>query len=207
MSCPTILCLFVKPPIPGRVKTRLARDLGNQQACVIYVQLVEQILHQIQVSGLPLALFFDGDDQELLPLSWRSAAAVCCKQIGNDLGERMATAFRHLFDAGYQSVMLCGSDIVGIDAEYLHQAAEKLEQSGMVIAPAHDGGYCLIGFSTELFNPLVFEGILWSTEQVLLQTLKRCEQAGLKPVMLETLRDLDTLDDLKVVTKGEMSFI
>lgn len=205
MSCPTIVCLFDKPPIPARVKTRLARDLGDQQACVIYVQLVEQILHQIQVSGLPLALFFDGDDQELLPLSWRSAAVVCCQQVGNDLGERMATAFQQLFDAGYHTVILCGSDIVGIDAEYLHQATEQLKQAGVVIAPAHDGGYCLIGFTADRFSPRVFEKISWSTDQVLGQTFKQCEQAGISLVFLGMLRDIDTIDDLKELTKGAMS--
>lgn len=100
---------------------------------------------------------------------------------------------------GYQSVLLCGSDIVGIDAGYLQQAAEKLEQSGMVISPAYDGGYCLIGFTAESFAPQVFARIDWSTEQVLQQTLERCEQAGIRPALLGMLRDIDTLDDLKTV--------
>jgi len=202
MICPTIVCLFVKPPIPGRVKTRLARDLGNEQACAVYMQLAEQIVRQIQASGMPLALFFDGDDLELLPLAWRSAASVCCRQTGADLGERMTNAFRQLFDAGHHAVMLCGSDIIGIDAQYLHQAAEKLNQSGMVISPAYDGGYCLIGFTAERFTSQVFEKISWSTEQVLQQTLERSGQAGIQPVLLDKLRDIDTLDDLRWLPKG-----
>lgn len=196
MICPSIVCLFVKPPIPGRVKTRLARDLGNEQACAVYMQLVEQIVRQIQASGIPLALFFDGDDPELLPLSWRTAAAICCQQSGNDLGERMANAFRQLFVAGYHAVMLCGSDIIGIDAKYLHQAAEKLKQSGMVIAPAHDGGYCLIGFTSECFTSRAFEKISWSTEQVFVQTLHAATIAGLTIQQLPTLQDIDTIEDL-----------
>ena len=196
MSCPTIVCLFVKPPIPGRVKTRLARSLGNDQACAIYLQLVEQILGQIQASGIPLALFFDGDDPNLLPLHWRSAAAICCQQVGNDLGERMTAAFRQLFDAGYHAVMLCGSDIIGIDAGYLQQAAKKLEQAGMVIAPAHDGGYCLIGFTAERFTSRVFKKISWSTEQVFAQTAHAATVAGLTVQQLTPLQDIDTIDDL-----------
>lgn len=198
MSCQAVICLFVKPPVPGKVKTRLAKELGGEKACMVYVDLVEQILHQIQISGLELALFFDGDEADRLPLAWRSAADSCHQQTGHDLGERMANAFRLLFDAGHQSVLLCGSDIVGIDAGYLQQAAEKLEQSGMVISPAYDGGYCLIGFTAESFAPQVFARIDWSTEQVLQQTLERCEQAGIRPALLGMLRDIDALDDLKI---------
>ncbi len=202
MSLQAVICLFVKPPVPGRVKTRLAKELGDEKACMVYVSLVEQILHQIRISGLPLALFFDGDEADRLPIAWCAAADSCHQQTGHDLGERMANAFRLLFDAGYQTVLLCGSDIVGIDAGYLQQAAEKLEQSGMVIAPAYDGGYCLIGFTAESFTPQVFARIVWSTEQVLLQTLERCEQAGIRPALLELLRDIDTLDDLKIVCRS-----
>ena len=197
MSCQAVICLFVKPPVPGKVKTRLAKELGDEKACSVYVDLVEQILHQIQISGLELALFFDGDGADRLPVAWRSTADSCHQQTGHDLGERMANAFRQLFAAGHQSVLLCGSDIVGIDAGYLQQAAEKLEQSGMVIAPAHDGGYCLIGFTAERFTSQVFERIKWSTDQVLQQTFERCELSGICPVVLDMLRDIDTLEDLK----------
>lgn len=203
MSCQAVICLFVKPPVPGKVKTRLAKELGDEKACMVYVGLVEQILHQIQISGLELALFFDDDGADKLPLAWRSAADCCHQQVGHDLGERMANAFRLLFDAGHQSVLLCGSDIVGIDAGYLQQAAEKLEQSGMVIAPAYDGGYCLIGFTTECFTSQVFEKIKWSTDQVLHQTLAQTEQAGIRPVLLGMLRDIDTLDDLKTLCPSQ----
>lgn len=199
MSCQTVICLFVKPPVPGKVKTRLAKELGDEKACMVYVGLVEQILHQIQSSGLELVLFFDGDGADKLPVAWRSAAGSCHQQTGHDLGERMSNAFRQLFDAGHQSVLLCGSDIVGLDVGYLQQAVVELEQSGMVIAPAYDGGYCLIGFTAERFTSQVFEKISWSTDQVLQQTLERCEQAGIRPALLEMLRDIDTLDDLKIV--------
>ena len=197
MNRSVVICLFVKTPVPGRVKTRLARDIGYEPACQVYVHLVENILQQVQLSGLPLALFFDGGNADQLPASWCSAAVSCHPQQGYELGERMANAFRQLFDAGHQSVLLCGSDIVGVDAAYLQQASEELRQSGMVIAPAHDGGYCLIGFTAERFAPQVFERMTWSTDQVLRQTLERCEQAGIRPVQLGMLRDIDTFEDLQ----------
>ncbi len=196
MSASAVICLFVKPPVPGRVKTRLASDVGVEPACWIYVRLVERILAQFRAGGLPWALFYDGDDPEELPKTWRSDAVCCCPQEGDDLGARMQNAFRRLFAAGYSSVLLCGSDVVGLDEPYLRQAAAVLVRAGMVIAPAVDGGYCLIGFTAEHFRPQVFDRIAWSTGEVLAQTLARCREVGLKPLLLDRLRDIDTLADL-----------
>lgn len=197
MNSSPIICLFVKPPIPGRVKTRLARELGTEQACLVYCRLVEPIVASVHAAELPLALFFDGETPEQLPELWCCHAAICCRQEGAELGERMANAFRRLFAEGYRSVVLCGSDIIGLNAEYLNTAVAALDRSGMVISPAHDGGYCLIGFTAAVFNPIIFEQINWSTDQVLAQTLERCRLVALEPVLLETLWDIDTLADLE----------
>jgi len=192
-----IICLFVKPPVPGHVKTRLARELGAEQACRVYCYLVEPIVAAIHASNLPLTLFFDGERPEQLPESWRCHALSCYRQEGVDLGERMTNAFLQLFQEGFRSVLLCGSDIVGLDECYLQKAALGLKRSGMVIAPAHDGGYCLIGCTVESFRTSIFEQISWSTDQVLTQTLYRCRLAGLEPAILDSLPDIDTLADLK----------
>ncbi len=197
MSSKPVICLFVKPPVPGRVKTRLARELGAEQACRVYRSLVEPIVAAIHDCGLPLTLFFGGELSEQLPESWRCHALSWCRQEGADLGERMTNAFLRLFAEGHRKVLLCGSDIVGLDECYLQKAAAVLERSGMVIAPAHDGGYCLIGCTVERFSPAIFEQISWSTDQVLDQTLYRCRSAGLAPAILDTLQDIDTLTDLK----------
>lgn len=196
MNSVTVICLFVKPPVPGRVKTRLAEAVGHDNACQIYVQLVERILLQIRTGGFPLVLFFAAERVDELPKKWRDQAQCCYPQSGNTLGERMTDAFEQLFCDGYQSVLLCGSDVIDVDADYLKQAAFTLEHNGMVISPALDGGYCLIGMTDEVFNPLVFEEIDWSTPRVLSQTLEQCRRAGLQPELLGQLRDIDTLSDL-----------
>ncbi len=191
-----LTALFVKAPLPGRVKTRLGREIGDNAACQIYCSLVERILLEIRKSAIPFALFYDGAAAEQLPFTWREQAVAVHQQIGEGLGERMAGAFRQMFADGYTEVLLCGSDIVGLDSAYLKEAAAMLEQTGMVIAPAEDGGYCLIGFTEDRFNPLVFERISWSTDQVFSQTLERCMEVGLEPALLGTLRDIDTVVDL-----------
>lgn len=197
MNSDRIIALFVKPPIPGRVKTRLARDIGDEKACAIYRALADQTIRQIQASGIPLALFFDGADSELLPSAWRQTAQLCLPQEGTDLGARMAAAFQGLFAEGNQQVVLIGSDIPGITARYLQQAFELLAVNQMVIGPAVDGGYCLIGFNQKQFTASVFQNIPWSTDQVFKLTMQAAKQAGLTVGLLPVLRDIDTVADLQ----------
>jgi len=191
-----VIALFVKAPIPGRVKTRLARDIGDAAACSIYRRLADHTVDQIQAGGFPLALFFDGDE-ELLPGNWKQHARLCIRQQGDDLGQRMAAAFCCLFTEGMKQVVLIGSDIPGIDASYLKQAFNLLDSHDLVIGPALDGGYCLIGFNRHSCTSTVFQQIPWSTDQVLKRTLAAAESSGLSIGMLPALRDIDTLDDLQ----------
>lgn len=193
------VALFVKPPIPGRVKTRLARAIGVEEACTVYRTLADHTIQQVQASGTPLALFFDGSDPTLLPSAWQQASQLCLPQEGTDLGERMAAAFSRLFAEGNQQVVLIGSDIPGLDADYLQAAFSALQQHDVAIGPTEDGGYCLIGCHSNRFSPLLFQGIQWSTEFVFGQTCYACTQLNLDVCCLPPLRDIDTVDDLKAV--------
>jgi len=190
------VALFVKPPIPGRVKSRLARDIGDEAACSIYRRLADHAIQVIQASGFPLALFFDGDEARL-PEYWQQTAQFCIRQQGADLGERMAGAFSYLFTGGADQVVLVGSDIPGIDAAYLQQAFTLLHSHDLVIGPALDGGYCLIGFNRHSFRNTLFHQIPWSTDQVCALTLSAAQQSGLKAGLLPPLRDIDTVEDLQ----------
>lgn len=197
-----MIALFVKAPIPGRVKTRLARDIGDQAACSIYRTLVDQVLQQIQASGRPLALFFDGDET-LVPDSWKQYARFCIRQQGGDLGERMAATFSRLFSDGVHQAVVIGSDIPGIDAAYLQQAFNLMTDHGMVIGPAIDGGYCLIGFNRITYSAPIFQNIPWSTDQVLELTLSAAKQAGLIVGLLPPLQDIDTVEDLQYLNPAK----
>lgn len=191
------IALFVKPPIPGRVKTRLARDIGDEAACNIYLGLADHAIQQIQFSGIPLALFFEGEDISLLPDSWQQAAQICIPQQGQGLGDRMAAAFSRLFTDNVDQVVLVGSDIPGIDVAYLRHAFDLLAHQAMVIGPVLDGGYCLIGFNSKKFTYSLFRNIPWSTDQVFELTLQAATQAGLTIGLLPRLRDIDTIEDLQ----------
>lgn len=191
-----IVALFVKAPIPGRVKTRLAKDIGNQAACNIYRTLVERVLQQIQASGLALVLFFDGDEAQV-PDSWKQYARFCIQQQEADLGKRMAAAFSRLFSDDVQQTVVIGSDIPGIDAAYLLQSFDLLKEYPLVLGPALDEGYCLIGFNQSHFTESVFQNIPWSSDRVLELTLNAAAQAGLTVGLLPALRDIDTVEDLR----------
>jgi len=193
------IALFVKPPVPGRVKTRLARAIGNDAACTLYSALVDRVLANIAASGVPLVIFHDGDDTDHLPVAWQEAAISCIPQQGVDLGQRMAHAFSRLFSDGIEQAVLIGSDIPGLDAAYLHNAFKLLAGYDLVIGPAIDGGYCLIGFHSATFTPALFQQIPWSTGQVLELTLSAAEAARLSVGLLPPLRDIDTVDDLRAL--------
>lgn len=194
-----LIALFVKPPVPGRVKTRLAKDIGDAAACSLYCRLAESAITQVVACGTPLVLMYDGCTPDQLPSNWVTPAWCCLPQQGADLGQRMAAAFSKLFADGAQQVVLIGSDIPGINCSYLQQAFQLLTDHDLVIGPALDGGYCLIGFNRQRFTPTLFSTIPWSTERVLERSLARAAEAGLSVGLLPALRDIDTLTDLQLL--------
>lgn len=191
------VALFVRQPIPGCVKTRLARFLGDEAACSLYCAMVADAVAQITASGLPLFLFYDGGEAADLPAEWRAASVRAVRQDGDSLGERMAAAFEALFSSGVEQVMVAGSDIPGISAPVLNQAGASLASHDLAIVPAVDGGYCLLAARRDRYNPAIFRGIPWSTPAVLSATLEVCAAHGVSVTLLDPLQDLDTRSDLE----------
>jgi rSAM/selenodomain-associated transferase 1 len=198
-SCLQSACvaLFIRHPLPGRVKTRLARDLGNEAACTLYQAMVADILVSVKTSGLPLYLFHDGLSVDGLPAEWLTGSDGIIKQSGNSLGERMTAAFEYLYSIGREQVILIGSDIPGIDAGLLLSANAGIAFNDVVFSPALDGGYCLIGSAKDHFDSRLFLNIPWSTDRVLSTSLDLCDAAGITYSLLEPRQDIDTLDDVE----------
>jgi rSAM/selenodomain-associated transferase 1 len=190
------MALFVRQPVPGRVKTRLACTLGDEAACDLYQAMVADSIAQSTACGLPLFLFHDGQEADGLPTTWLSAADEVFRQEGDSLGERMAAAFERSFNTGAGKVVLTGSDIPGIDTELLRSAVASLENHDVVFSPALDGGYCLVASQAASFDRRIFEGIPWSTSSVLESTLAACMAAGISCGLLEARQDIDTISDL-----------
>lgn len=183
---------FVKYPEPGKVKTRLARTVGAERAAELYRELAERnfkLLRETAGSGFSLQVAYDPPESEERIQSWLAGASRFFPQKGDGLGERLRWAFDSAFGEGVRQVIALGSDTLGLKPELISKAFEELENSDVVLGPAKDGGYYLIGLARP--EPKLFQGIPWSTERVLSETITRAKEAKLSYYLLTELEDLD----------------
>jgi hypothetical protein len=191
------LLIFARYPEPGKVKTRLMPAVGADGAARIYREMAEHTLAQAravaQMKGIALQLWFTGGNQEALQ-RWLGEDLTYCSQPEGDLGHRLTYAFQSSFGAGHRAVAAIGTDCPSLNSAILLQAFEALENFELVLGPATDGGYYLIGLRRPI--PELFRGIAWSTDQVLPQTEAMAEQLALTRYRLPTLTDVDHPEDL-----------
>lgn len=178
------LAIFARAPVPGRVKTRLARSVGEEAALAAYRELLALTLHRLApgTGRFAAEIWIDGERSTLA--SWRGFRIV--EQPNGDLGERMAAAFEDGVSA------LVGTDIPLMTADYVERALDALARSDLVLGPTEDGGYCLVAMDSP--QERIFEGIPWSSPQVLTATLAAAK--GLSVELLEPLWDVDDATDL-----------
>lgn len=195
-----LLIIFVKNILLGKVKTRLAKSIGDVGAFEVYKGLVELTENETKdLSCCDTRVYFS---DVIIESKWENQEKYV--QEGNDLGEKMKNAIQDGFKSGYQKVVLIGSDLPDLNAEILLQSFEILENKSVVIGPAEDGGYYLIGMDST--NDFIFHNKPWSNEMLLEQTLNELDDQEVSYQLLQTLNDIDTLDDLKnssVSTKFE----
>jgi rSAM/selenodomain-associated transferase 1 len=192
---------FVKSPTAGRVKTRLARELGPANATGLYKSFVLDILTVLTGLDTNLKICFDPPEAQDTLSDWLGNGFSYLPQKGRDLGARMKNAFKQAFADGFDQVVLVGSDIPDLPADFIRQAFATLDTHDAVIGPSSDGGYYLIGFSKETFLPRALDGITWSTESVLKQTLHALNECKRKPYMLPRWHDVDDMSGLKMLVE------
>ncbi len=199
-----ILGLFAKAWDPGKVKTRLAKTLGDEAAVEIYRSLLTvNLMWFHHAADHRCVAYSPSDDATKLRFESFIAGHKPMPQWGllpqeqGDLGARMSVFFQQQFEFhGAESrVVLIGSDALWLTCEIVEEAFELLNTHDVVFGPSTDGGYYLVGLSKH--NKEVFTDIEWSTEKVLSQSLRRCESEGLKVAQLETLTDIDDENDLR----------
>lgn len=190
------LIIFIKNPEDGKVKTRLAKTIGSTGALNIYKKLLHLTLQsaiKIPVSRqLWYSSYIDYED------AWDQEKFGKFLQEGDDLGVRMKKAFAQAFDEGFEKVVIIGSDCPDVTPEILQQAFSYLDEKPVVIGPAHDGGYYLLGM--RYFIPSLFLDKSWSTKRVYTQTIETLKQLNVKFEVLPKLNDIDTEEDLKKST-------
>lgn len=190
-----LLLQFSRAPREGQVKTRLIPHLGAAGACDLHCELTMWTCRALLASGLgPVEVHVDGDTAHPLFERCRDeGASGISSQCGADLGQRMYRALRDGLTR-FASVILVGSDCPGIDPVYLRQAAAALRDVAVVLGPATDGGYVLIGARS--ISGRVFRDIPWGEDQVYMKTLAAVEASGLDWAALPPLADIDRPSDL-----------
>jgi rSAM/selenodomain-associated transferase 1 len=190
------IIVFAKAPVAGSVKTRLCPPLTPDEAASLHGSLVLDVLERCQtlkgydriLAGTPSFHhpFFRAMEARFKIPVW--------DQIGDDLGARMASAFKQALGVPYRSVVVIGTDIPGVNASILTTAVKSLQVHDVVLGPTMDGGYYLVGLRALV--PDLFENIPWSTDQVFSLTEQKIKALRLSLEILPRLRDLDTVEDL-----------
>ena len=189
------VAVFCKAPVPGHVKTRLAQSIGAGSAASIYRACAEHCIWNTRHSGLDVVVFIDLPDSWPAFHDWIGGALAI--QRGEDLGERMTNAVHELRSHGYESVIVVGTDMPFLSESIVHKAAEMLDTHDVVIGPAVDGGYYLIGMKGD--KTALFDDITWSTDKVKQETLDHAKEHGWSVAQLDELRDIDTIEDLNII--------
>ncbi len=191
------LIIFTRYPEPGKTKTRLIPSLGAHGAAGLHRRMTEHTLtraRQLQrYRPVSIEVRYEGGNKHLVE-KWLGPDTPSRPQVSGDFGERLARAFHEAFQAGMDRVVLVGTDIPGITARILLEAFEKLSSTDIVLGPARDGGYYLIGLRRPF--PQLFFDMAWGTEKVLERTKQVAHDLGLSVVLLEILEDLDRPEDL-----------
>ena len=210
-----VLIVFIKYPEPGKVKTRLAKDIGNEKACAIYKLLAEGVIKNVAQENLKtydVHIFFTPADKENEIKNWlksildynQGIKTQFRTQEGRNLGEKMSNAFKEILqEKGCKKCIIIGTDCPEIDATLIENAFGVLKEKDIVIGPCKDGGYYLLGMSIPVpvsikqgFISDLFVDIDWSTDRVFKQTMEKVRKNNLSCGILKTLMDIDTIEDL-----------
>ncbi len=198
------LIVFTRYPEPGTTKTRMIPQLGAEGAADLQRLMTEHIISKAKAlcreHTIPVEVRYEGGSEELMS-QWLGPGLSYCRQGDGDIGLRMGRALQNAFGQGCETAVIIGSDIPDITTDLVIRAFRTLNQKDLVLGPASDGGYYLIGVHRRSFrhwHPRIFRDINWGTEHVLLQTLKIADNLKLKYDLLHTLRDVDRPEDLSV---------
>ena len=186
-----LLIVFVKNILLGKVKTRLAKSIGNEGAFEVYSELVQITESETErLEGVDVHIYFS---DKIIDSKWPNKRKFV--QSGKDLGERMKNAFQNGFNAGYERIIGIGSDLPDLNAAVMSEGIEALIQSDTVFGPSEDGGYYLLGMNKMI--DCIFDNKEWSTDGLLSATMKELSVKNYSIKLLTELNDIDTIEDLK----------
>lgn len=185
-----LIIVFVKNIKLGKVKTRLAKTIGNQGAFEVYSELVKITETAMQNIAIDKRIYFS---DAIIETKWINTYKAVQK--GDDLGARMGNAFKKGFSDGYDRIVLIGSDLPDINSMHIENGLNALNKSEIVFGPAIDGGYYLVGMSK--MHHTIFKNKPWSQPNLLDLTLSELQRENISYSLLQELNDIDTFEDLE----------
>lgn len=195
------LILMLKAPVSGQVKTRLAADIGDEAALRIYRAMVERIARTVLGAGggdwQPVVAFTPdsaGDDIRRWLAPMVREGTLYLPQGAGDLGARLTSVFERCFDAGASAVLAIGADCIDIAPGEIRSCIDSLSASNLVVGPAEDGGYWIVGMRGRHFG--IFENMPWSSPELIGATRRRAGELRLELAEAPTKSDIDTRRDL-----------
>ena len=186
----SLLLVFAKTPVLGKVKSRLAKSIGEKKALWIYHKLLANTEGVLQNTFLKVVIFYNGKNAKEFKGCFKDFAKK--PQKGKDLGERMANAFEWAFNQGYPKVIGIGTDLWDLNQGIIEGALSALDSTNVVLGPAKDGGYYLIGMRK--FYPELFQNKKWGSQDVFEDTLNDLQSK--RVAFLKEKSDIDTYKDL-----------
>jgi len=178
----------------GTCKTRLAKTIGDAAALQVYTYLLNHTKEVISQIEADKAVYYSVKIRH--NDSWEANIFKKYQQFGSDLGERMQLAFSNGFNNGYSKIIIVGSDLYHLKPQHIQEAFKALDNNDVVIGPAQDGGYYLLGLKT-MHAPL-FKDKQWGTNTVFKSTIEDLKNKTV--AYLETLNDIDVYEDLEHIT-------
>lgn len=193
------LIVFVKAPVPGKVKTRLQIPLSAAQVARVYEAFVRDTVSCARNVGEAAVSIAYEPHPKRPDLAWLEDAPAWFRQAEGDLGARLISAFDQAFRAGAKKVVVIGSDCPDLEPDILRQALARLDDTEVVLGPAEDGGYYLVGLRAP--KPHLFTKMEWSNAFVFKRTLERMRLRGESFSLLPARADVDTFGDLKSLAR------
>ncbi|WAC01414.1 TIGR04282 family arsenosugar biosynthesis glycosyltransferase [Lacinutrix neustonica] len=193
MNSKNLIITFTRNPELGKCKTRLAKTVGDEAALRVYKYLLQHTEKVIKQVDADKAVYYSDNIKE--NDFWEASVFQKHQQVGQDLGERMQKAFENGFMNGYEKIVIVGSDLFHLQPTHINEAFHGLDANDVVIGPAEDGGYYLLGMKT--LHASVFKNKNWGTETVFKDTVANLKQNKIQ--LLETLNDIDLYEDLEYI--------
>ena len=190
------ILLFVRAPEKGKVKTRLAKAIGEDAALKLYMSFVADELEMLRELFFDVIIFFYPHTARQTVENWLDNEFDFVAQSGKDLGQRMGNAFREVFSRGYGQALLIGSDLPDLSSSLILDAFDHLARRDCVIGPSEDGGYYLIGFHRNTYFQEIFTRIRWGTSEVFNHTVSCLKKKKISFHTLPEWRDIDNYNDL-----------